>query len=219
MLYPHHHAMPGPGRSGDPIADLYTPLPHGAFRTLHSNVDVRGHCIDHYTTLSDSPDLLGPLQEEPSDPPPEDMHPSDPELTPHEQELRFENDLYTPRWVRGHGNKREGWCGICKPGRWLVLKNSAFWYDKSFTHGVSAATGQAFDQPRDTRRTESNADVWEGLCGSCGDWIPLVSSKKKGTTWFRHAYKVRSDRFSFSIFIFLYFFSLSTGGGLCLFYC
>lgn len=36
-----------------------------------------------------------------------------------------------------------------------------------------------------------NADIWEGLCGRCGEWIPLVSSKKKGTTWFRHAYKVR----------------------------
>lgn len=120
------------------------------------------------------------------------MHPEDPELVPHEQELRFENDLYTPRWVRGHGNKREGWCGICKPGRWLVLKNSAFWYDKSFTHGISAATGQAFEGPRETRRMEGNPDIWEGLCGSCGEWIALVSSKKKGTTWFRHAYKVCS---------------------------
>jgi hypothetical protein len=71
-----------------------------------------------------------------------------------------------------------------------VLKNSAFWYDKSFTHGVSAATGAAFQGPQDTRRTEGNLDVWEGLCGSCGEWIALVSSKKKGTTWFRHAYKV-----------------------------
>jgi hypothetical protein len=119
------------------------------------------------------------------------MNPENPELAPHEQDLRFDNDLYTPRWVRGHGNKREGWCGICKPGRWLVLKNSAFWYDKSFSHGVSAATGRAFESPGETRRMEGNADIWEGLCGSCGDWVPLVSSKKKGTTWFRHAYKVR----------------------------
>lgn len=118
------------------------------------------------------------------------MNPSDPDMIPHEQDLRFTGDLYTPRWVRGHGNKREGWCGLCKPGRWLVLKNSAFWYDKSFTHGVSAATGAAFQGPQDTRRTEGNMDVWEGLCGSCGEWIALVSSKKKGTTWFRHAYKV-----------------------------
>lgn len=163
---------------------------HGLFRTLESNADAHDHHLDHYADLADPPDLFGPLSEDQIPPPEEDMTPTDPDLIPHEQDLRFEHDLYTPRWVRGHGNKREGWCGICKPGRWLVLKNSAFWYDKSFTHGISAATGQAFEGPKDTRRMDGNLDVWEGLCGSCGEWIALVSSKKKGTTWFRHAYKV-----------------------------
>ncbi|KAK4231481.1 hypothetical protein QBC38DRAFT_533496 [Podospora fimiseda] len=163
-------------------------LSHGLFRMLQSNADP--HSLHgHYADLSDPPDLYASLQEEQIPPPPEDMNPSDPDLIPHEQELRFEGDLYTPRWVRGHGNKREGWCGICKPGRWLVLKNSAFWYDKSFTHGISAATGNPFQEPQETRRMDGNPDVWEGLCGSCNDWIALVSSKKKGTTWFRHAYK------------------------------
>ncbi|KAK7750676.1 hypothetical protein SLS62_007376 [Diatrype stigma] len=163
-------------------------LSHGLFRMLQSNADP--HSLHgHYTDLSDPPDLYASLSEEQLSPPPEDMNPEDPDLIPHEQELRFEGDLYTPRWVRGHGNKREGWCGICKPGRWLVLKNSAFWYDKSFSHGISAATGNPFQEPRETRRMDGNPDVWEGLCGSCNDWIALVSSKKKGTTWFRHAYK------------------------------
>jgi hypothetical protein len=139
-----------------------------------------------------APDLFAPLLLEPSAPPPEDMNTSDPDMVPHEQDLRFEGDLYTPRWVRGQGNKREGWCGICKPGRWLVLKNSAFWYDKSFSHGVSAATGAPFQGPQATRRMDGNPDVWEGFCGGCHDWVALVSSKKKGTTWFRHAYKVKS---------------------------
>lgn len=169
------------------------PLPsQGLFRLLQSNADRLTGCSSHFADLSDPPDLYASLHDEPSNPPESDMNPSDPDLVPHEQDLRFSGDLYTPRWVRGHGNKREGWCGLCKPGRWLVLKNSAFWYDKSFTHGVSAATGAAFQGPQETRRTEGNLDVWEGLCGSCGDWIPLVSSKKKGTTWFRHAYKVSS---------------------------
>lgn len=164
-------------------------LSHGLFRMLQSNGDP--HSLHgHYTDLSDPPDLYASLNEEQVPPPPEDMNPSDPDLVPHEQELRFEGDLYTPKWVRGHGNKREGWCGICKPGRWLVLKNSAFWYDKSFTHGISAATGNPFQEPQETRRMDGNPDVWEGLCGSCNEWIALVSSKKKGTTWFRHAYKV-----------------------------
>ena len=166
------------------------PLSHGLFRMLQSNADP--HALHtHYTDLSDPPDLYASLHDDQVQPPSEDMNPSDPDLVPHEQELRFDGDLYTPRWVRGHGNKREGWCGICKPGRWLVLKNSAFWYDKSFTHGISAATGSPFQEPQETRRMDGNPDVWEGLCGSCNDWVALVSSKKKGTTWFRHAYKVR----------------------------
>jgi len=170
--------------------DVPRPLPsQSLFPLLPSD---RLHAFGgHYADLSDPPDLFASLNETPSDPPEEDMNPSDPELIPHEQELRFAGDLYTPRWVRGHGNKREGWCGLCKPGRWLVLKNSAYWYDKSFTHGVCAQTGAAFAAPEATRRVEGNADAWEGLCGQCGEWLSLVSSKKKGpTTWFRHVSKV-----------------------------
>ncbi|EGX49820.1 hypothetical protein AOL_s00076g704 [Orbilia oligospora ATCC 24927] len=164
------------------------PFPTGQqayLRMLQSNNDPHYH----YGDMCSPPDLYAALSEEQLDPPEEDMNPEDPDMKPHEQELRFEGDLYTPKWVRNHGNKREGWCGICKPGRWLVLKNSAFWYDKSFTHGISAATGQAFMEPQDVRRVDGNPDVWEGLCHSCHEWISLVSNKKKGTTWFRHAYK------------------------------
>jgi hypothetical protein len=152
----------------------------------------------HFADMSDPPDLFASLHDPPSDPPEEDMNATDPDMVPHEQELRFPGDLYTPRWVRGHGNKREGWCGLCKPGRWLVLKNSAYWYDKSFTHGVCAQTGAAFAAPEATRRVEGNADAWEGLCGQCGEWLSLVSSKKKGpTTWFRHVAKVKTSTSTF----------------------
>ncbi|KXJ94780.1 hypothetical protein Micbo1qcDRAFT_173550 [Microdochium bolleyi] len=184
--------LPPQSFNAEALQHFDTPAPmlssHGLFRMLQSNADP--HALhSHYADLSDPPDLYACLGEEQLDPPPEDMNPEDPEMIPHEQELRFEGDLYTPKWVRGHGNKREGWCGICKPGRWLVLKNSAYWYDKSFSHGISAATGHPFQEPQERRRMDGNPDVWEGLCGSCNDWIALVSSKKKGTTWFRHAYK------------------------------
>lgn len=175
----HHH----------PLEDLS----HLSSHTMYQASPGTGQFIAHHACSaahSQPPDLFSCLRAEQVPPPPEDMNPSDPELTPHEQELRFEGDLYTPRWVRGHGNKREGWCGICQPGRWLVLKNSAYWYDKSFSHGISAATGASFQGPQQTRRMDGSPDVWEGLCGGCNEWIALVSSKKKGTTWFRHAYKV-----------------------------
>ncbi|CAO1599794.1 hypothetical protein XANCAGTX0491_003507 [Xanthoria calcicola] len=160
---------------------------------LQSNGSEGYLCEHHFSGPTGPPDLFGPLSEEPSSPPPEDFD-CDESQMPRAQDLRFEGDMYTPRYVRGHGNKREGWCGTCKPGRWLVLKNSAFWYDKSFSHGISAATGSPFEGPRETRRMKGNPDVWEGLCGSCNDWIALISSKKKGTTWFRHAYKCHTHQ-------------------------
>ena len=158
-------------------------LSHGSSHSVAST-----KCEHHFAGSSVPPDLFGPLSKEPASPPAEDMVCETEADIPRSQELRFDGDLYTPKYVRGHGNKREGWCGICS--RWLVLKNSAFWYDKSFSHGISAATGAAFEAPRETRRMKSNPDVWEGFCGSCGEWVALISSKKKGTTWFRHAYKV-----------------------------
>lgn len=203
---PHPHSHPhGPVYAHNPYmlptnppylpSSTYLPSNYDPMETMmHPSFARILHSSDphhaHYSDLSDPPDLYAALREEQSMPPPEDMDPEDPEAKPHEQPGRFDGDLYTPKYVRFNGNRREGWCGICKPGRWLVLKNSAFWYDKSFTHGVSAATGQSFLEPTEMRRMDGNPDVWEGLCHSCSDWVPLVSNKKKGTAWFRHAYKV-----------------------------
>ena len=204
--HPCHTQPKGVSRSQFPCDDLFstssfknplckdntaTILPStGHFDLFHSHGAMEDKCESHFADFAEVPNLFGPLQEEQLQPNAQDMKSGDKDLEPRGQDLRFDGDLYTPKYVRGHGNKREGWCGICKPGRWLVLKNSAFWYDKSFTHGISAASGMAFDGPKETRRMSGNPDVWEGLCGSCGDWIALISSKKKGTTWFRHAYKV-----------------------------
>ncbi|KAL8680803.1 MAG: hypothetical protein Q9186_003033 [Xanthomendoza sp. 1 TL-2023] len=164
-----------------------------AATVLQSTGSEKHLCGHHFAGATSPPDLFGPLNEEASSPPAEDFDCDEADM-PRAQDLRFEGDMYTPRYVRGHGNKREGWCGTCKPGRWLVLKNSAYWYDKSFSHGISAATGAPFEGPKETRRMKGNPDVWEGLCGSCNDWIALISSKKKGTTWFRHAYKCHTHQ-------------------------
>ncbi|KAF6222842.1 hypothetical protein HO133_000893 [Letharia lupina] len=142
---------------------------------------------------SSPPDLFAPLNITPVTPPRS-------EKVRH-QSLRFPNDLYTPLYVRNHGIKREGWCGMCRPGRWLVLKNSAFWYDKSFIHGISAASGRRFEEPVEVRRTTGKVngqgegkgvgqgDGWEGLCGTCGVWTTLGGGRRGGVPWFRHAYK------------------------------
>ncbi|KAI0396939.1 hypothetical protein F5Y17DRAFT_45387 [Xylariaceae sp. FL0594] len=177
------HAEPQHFATAPPLMTL------GSFKTLQSNADA--HLLSNrHDDLSVPPDLYSALLEDETPPPPEDMNPSDPEMVPREQDARDKGSLFTPRWVRGHGKKREGWCGICKPGKWLVLKNSAFWYDKSFTHGISAKTGNRFPGPLKMRRANGSADGWEGLCGSCNNWIALRSSKNKGTAWFRHVYEV-----------------------------
>ena len=143
-----------------------------------------------HSGVQKGPDLFASATENVSDPPMEDLCPVNEELRPHQQDLRFDGDLYTPRWVRGSGHKREGWCGMCKPGKWLILKNSAYWYDKCFAHGICPPTGQLFAEPAQFRRSSDNQDIWEGFCGECNQWITLVSSKRKGTSWFRHVAKV-----------------------------
>lgn len=60
-----------------------------------------------------------------------------------------------PRWIRGQGGEREGWCPFCS--RWRKLKNSTFWYDKTFGHGINRLTGWFFDGPAEVRRV--NYDV------------------------------------------------------------
>jgi hypothetical protein len=47
--------------------------------------------------------------------------------TARKQKLRYEGDQYTPQWVRNAGQAKEGFCDTCVPGKWLQLKNSAFW--------------------------------------------------------------------------------------------
>ena len=47
--------------------------------------------------------------------------------TPRAQNLKFSTDLYTPKWVRYTGTKKEGLCEMCEPGKWFQLKNSAYW--------------------------------------------------------------------------------------------
>ena len=67
------------------------------------------------------------------------------------QKVRFEGDIYTPKLVRYSGNAKEGFCDQCNPGRWLQLKNSAYWYHKQFFHGVSSISGKPFEPPLSTK--------------------------------------------------------------------
>ncbi|CAO3645309.1 unnamed protein product [Cunninghamella blakesleeana] len=113
---------------------------------------------------------------------------TDPDARPRRQKLRFEGDMYTPKWVRFNGQAKEGLCDTCQPGRWLQLKNSAYWYHKQFYHGISSVSGAEFVQPIETRWVDQ--DLVEGLCHQCHQWVAVSNVKRKNSVlWFRHAHK------------------------------
>ncbi|GAA5939484.1 hypothetical protein JCM1841_001550 [Sporobolomyces salmonicolor] len=117
-------------------------------------------------------------------------------LLPRTQDLRFEEDQYTPLWVRQDGKDKEGWCALCPgDGKWLQLKNSAFWYHRQFQHGISSSSGHYFLPPLETRPAADGGKT-EGLCHMCGEWKAYQnhkgssnSSGKGPTPWFRHAHE------------------------------
>ncbi|KAI8388340.1 uncharacterized protein BYT42DRAFT_559763 [Radiomyces spectabilis] len=113
---------------------------------------------------------------------------NDPEARPRKQKLRFPGDHYTPQWVRYNGQAKEGLCDTCQPGKWLQLKNSAFWYHKQFYHGISSVSGKEFVQPLETRWVDQ--DLVEGLCHQCHQWVAVSNVKRKNSVlWYRHAHK------------------------------
>jgi Domain of unknown function (DUF4451) len=65
---------------------------------------------------------------------------TDPEARPRQQKLRYTGDQYTPKWVRYNGQAKEGLCDTCSPGKWLQLKNSAYWYVFSFHFNIPLTT-------------------------------------------------------------------------------
>lgn len=112
-----------------------------------------------------------------------------PGATPRRQKLRYDGDEYTPKWVRYTGQLKEGYCDHCKPGKWLQLKNSAYWYHKQFYHGISSVSGKHFAEPLERRAGEH--DVIEGLCHQCRQFVPICNAKRKTSVlWYRHAHKV-----------------------------
>ncbi|CAG8514869.1 4504_t:CDS:2 [Acaulospora colombiana] len=121
--------------------------------------------------------------------PPFDVSDQRPDSRPRRQKLKYPGDMYTPQWVRYSGHSKEGYCDNCKPGKWLQLKNSAYWYHKQFYHGISSVSGKMFVPPLETRKFETG-DCTEGLCHQCNQWVPISTSKKKNSMlWFRHAHK------------------------------
>ncbi|KAI9268740.1 hypothetical protein BY458DRAFT_511403 [Sporodiniella umbellata] len=147
------------------------------------------------SSLSTVPSEIKPMTSSTSEPirptfPAVGNHEPSPWLTmPRRQKPRYDGDHYTPKWVRYTGHLKQGYCDSCSPGKWLQLKNSAYWYHKQFFHGISSVSGKPFMKPI-TQRI-GKGDTIEGLCHQCKRFVPAGNAKKKNNfmLWYRHAHK------------------------------
>ncbi|KAI9492010.1 hypothetical protein BDB00DRAFT_830727 [Zychaea mexicana] len=187
--YQHVGKLPLPipidGMMHAPLPGQFPPMPTGAVRSPNRRKKNRMEV--------DEDDMSTAV--EPGDPDFPDMSLKDieaarvdPEARPRRQKLRYVGDKYTPQWVRYNGQAKEGLCDTCQPGKWLQLKNSAFWYHKQFFHGISSVSGKEFMQPLETRWVDQ--DLVEGLCHQCRQWVSVSNVKRKNSVlWYRHAHK------------------------------
>lgn len=98
-----------------------------------------------------------------------------------------EPNCYSPRFTRGIGTEREGYCEACD--KWFRLKTSSYWYHMNYKHGISSR-GSKYPEPifRDASKTE-------GYCKECGKWIHLGNKKRSPRfAWLRHWQKAHTKR-------------------------
>ena len=107
---------------------------------------------------------------------------------PRNEEFKREDQqtTYSPKFVRGIGVSREGYCQICD--RWFKMKTSSYWYHMNYKHGINSK-GQKYPEPifRDF-----DFKV-QGFCKICDEWITLGSSRKTSKfLWKKHFQKEHS---------------------------
>lgn len=90
---------------------------------------------------------------------------------------------YTPKFVRGRGPEREGYCEACS--KWFKLKTSSYWYHMNYKHGINSK-GERYPSPK----TRNVNRMVEGYCEKCQQWINLGKGRKDVRfSWLRHMQK------------------------------
>ena len=121
-------------------------------------------------------------------PPEEDFEGDDDDLLPRREEPMFGGDIFTPGWVRGYGNNKEGFCGRCNPGAWHNIEDSSYEKHLTYMHGI-ASSGLGLPRPSSLRQVKDRHGSWQGYCEACRGWRNLKRSSV-GWNWFRHGVKV-----------------------------
>ncbi|KAI9652012.1 MAG: hypothetical protein M1831_007253 [Alyxoria varia] len=136
-------------------------------------------------TLKEAPRLaLGWLPPQVFTPPKHYFGTDDPEMLPRREESMFGGDVFTPGWVRGPDNVREGYCARCEEGHWVNIPNGTYEYHLTYLHGLPSS-GVPLPRPSTIREVDERRGVWEGYCEHCSGWRVLRKTSK-GWNWFRH---------------------------------
>jgi hypothetical protein len=117
-----------------------------------------------------------------------DFETGDPDLIPRREEAMFGGDLFTPGWVRGYDEAKEGFCGRCVVGHWVNIPDGTYEFHLTYLHGLPS-TGLPLPRPSVIREVEDAPGTWEGFCDSCQGWR-LLKKTKRGWNWFRHCLTV-----------------------------
>lgn len=93
---------------------------------------------------------------------------------------------YAPKFTRGIGVNREGFCEACD--KWFKLKTSSYWYHMNYKHGINT---RGISCPDPVFRN-INKRI-EGFCKDCDKWLFLGNtSKNTRFSWLRHWQKMHS---------------------------
>jgi hypothetical protein len=107
------------------ISDEVTPagITGNAAGSTEKAVSIISLEVDSIPHILDSVPALALGWQPPHDftPPTADFETEDFDLIPRREESMFGGDLFTPGWVRGYGEAKEGYCGRCKVGHWVNI--------------------------------------------------------------------------------------------------
>jgi len=148
-----------------------------------------GAILDHFpdNDLEDS-HVLGLLHDAEVPRLAEDLNLLDDLRNTRENKPRFDGDLYTPHWIRDF--RLEGWCGLCKPGRWISM-GEAWWNDRVLFHGICAETGKPFPEPESAVEVDADMQTWTGQCRKCNIWVTFKKGDRRHySAWHVHSANV-----------------------------